>query len=315
MEDLEVRILAPDGVISRDIYKQTSTVPGKGKVQVVDNDGNFLSIHRDRIVPKDAFKKAAVFETSGKAVAVCPECRFLSDVEPDITQLSIKDLREIRTKNDELVEVVPAMGDDYMLSRVAASSNIPIDDLVSAKLSKEGKQWLADLQGDNPEVSNGKFWCPDHGVFETFGDITITTFRKKASKPKSSKEKRKVTESSKTKKVAEKVDFDEVCKYGELWTRGQIPFDHATIDVQAHMLLYEVELGDEKLVRKHCFNTYDGTLGKKMGDPIQRLQLEDFKNNKRTEEGKPLVGYDLKDPIETVRTKLEKKGYERYKSK
>lgn len=58
-----------------------------------------------------------------------------------------------------------------------------------------------------------------------------------------------------------KIDLDELAKRPncELWTRSNIRFDHVGIDVKAHILLYT----EGSTARKLCFNTYDGTLGKR----------------------------------------------------
>ena len=58
-----------------------------------------------------------------------------------------------------------------------------------------------------------------------------------------------------------KINLDELAGRPncELWTRCNIRFDHVGIDVKAHILLHTEGL----TARKLCFNTYDGTLGKR----------------------------------------------------
>lgn len=100
--------------------------------------------------------------------------------------------------------------------------------------------------------------------------------------------------------TASTVDLDKIKEFGtELWTKPQLPFDHVTMDVRAHVLL-----ADDP-VRKLCFNTYDGTLGKKK--KVEDLHLESFRDNK------PVQGkrhwHLLKGTLEEARQHLQKKGY------
>lgn len=98
------------------------------------------------------------------------------------------------------------------------------------------------------------------------------------------------------------VDFDEIASIPgiQLYTKKSVAFDHAKINVAAHVLIYN---GD--MARKLCFNTYDGTLGKK-GKP---LQLEAFVANQDTEGRKPW--YSVEDVEKTI-AKLVKDGYEKH---
>jgi hypothetical protein len=106
------------------------------------------------------------------------------------------------------------------------------------------------------------------------------------------------TKSNKTATVEPvRVDFKDLQKYGELYTKKGVRFDHHEIDVQSHVLLFTGENP-----RKLCFNTYDGCLGKKN----KGLPLEDFKNNEQ-QSGKRLW-FDVKD-IKKQQEALRKKGY------
>jgi hypothetical protein len=96
-----------------------------------------------------------------------------------------------------------------------------------------------------------------------------------------------------------RVDLKDLQKYGELYTKKGVRFDHHEIDVQSHVLLF---VGENP--RKLCFNTYDGCLGKKN----KGLPLEDFKNNEQ-QSGKRLW-FDVKD-VAKQQEALRKKGYSR----
>lgn len=84
------------------------------------------------------------------------------------------------------------------------------------------------------------------------------------------------------------VDLDAIARRGELYTKGGVKFDHVHVTVLAHVLI----VGD----RKYCFNTYNGTMGKK-AKPIDE-QLD-------TVEG----SFAVKDG-EKERATLLKNGYE-----
>lgn len=91
----------------------------------------------------------------------------------------------------------------------------------------------------------------------------------------------------------EPVNFTELANLPncELWTKGNVKFDHVKIDVKAHILLYTE--GD--VCKKLCFNTYDGALGKKSKElPISN------KDDK--------AWFSVKDPAK-ARSKFAKDGY------
>jgi hypothetical protein len=89
------------------------------------------------------------------------------------------------------------------------------------------------------------------------------------------------------------------CPHCELWTKKNVKFDHERIDVQAHVLLYTGEKP-----RKLCFNTYNGTLGKKATE----LPIESFIGNSKSK--KDASWFPVED-VEKARAKLEKAGYSR----
>jgi len=154
-------------------------------------------------------------------------------------------------------------------------------------------------------VEGGRITCEQHGEFETVSPGAKYQSVDTGKRPEPSQSDR--SESMATKVAAEpaevvgtQVDLTEVAGFGlELWTKPQLNFDHAKMDVQAHVLLADGPL------RKLCFNTYDGTLGKKK--KIEDLRLEEFKAGKQAK-GKKLW-HALKGTLEEARKHLEKKGY------
>ena len=99
-----------------------------------------------------------------------------------------------------------------------------------------------------------------------------------------------------------KVDIAEISKLDncELWEKKVVNFNHHKISVVSYALIYK---GDPQ--RKLCFNTYDGTLGKKSTEP---LPIDAFLTN-QTGQTK-LTWHQVKD-ITKERAALQKKGYER----
>jgi len=158
------------------------------------------------------------------------------------------------------------------------------------------------------EVIKNHVTCPTHGQFPIVTHETkpkLTT--KKQPKRAPAQRKQKMSKENSQPPV---VDLDDIVKFGtELWTKLQLKFDHAKIDVQAHVLVAENPL------RKLCFNTYDGTLGKKkMKDPNDELQLNSFRDNIEAVEGKhkeKLVGYQVNGEIDDIRKQLIKAGYKK----
>ena len=145
------------------------------------------------------------------------------------------------------------------------------------------------------EVQESQIDCPIHGT------KTITMHEFAANKTAAP---RKEPTMAKTKPAEANftLDMAGVKKCGELWTKSQVKFSSACIDVQAHALLADGPL------RKLCFNTYDAKLGK--GVSPETLQLEAFKTNQSvTREG--AVVYALKGTIDDARKRLQKAGYKK----
>lgn len=149
--------------------------------------------------------------------------------------------------------------------------------------------------------------CPTHGRHQLHwkkGERPMAeTTAQKTKKPAPAKAAAKPSPEKKAKAATRDiitVDLDAIRKLKgcELWTK-KVRFDHEKIDVQAHVLLSI----DATHPRKLCFNTYDGTLGKK-GEP---LPLEAFCQNKG---GDKKAWFPITD-LEQTRSKLTKSGYEK----
>lgn len=146
-------------------------------------------------------------------------------------------------------------------------------------------------------VSFPLYWL---GVKPTMSSEAVTKPKKPtAEKAAKTSPKEKV---EKVKKEPIRIDFDNLHKFGELWTMKNVKFDHVGIDVQAHCLLYH----HGGTARKLCFNSYNGTYGKKS----KELPLHEFKKDIEPEDGSPKSWYNVPD-IEKARAKLVKDGYEK----
>lgn len=119
----------------------------------------------------------------------------------------------------------------------------------------------------------------------------------KTIKPKVEEEKMQ-----KQTKAAIVVDLDYMSKLAncKLYTKKNVKFDHERIDVKAHVLIYS----DENGARKMCFNTYNGTLGKKMID----LPVQEFVEGKDSSRF-----FKVPDLIKAIE-KLKREGYEEHTS-
>jgi hypothetical protein len=88
----------------------------------------------------------------------------------------------------------------------------------------------------------------------------------------------------------------------QLYTKGQIKFDHELIDVQAHVLVYT-----GATPRKLCFNTYNGALGQKS----EGLPLTEFLADQDVPGTKKKPWFAVKN-LDTTRNDLLKSGYVLY---
>ena len=160
--------------------------------------------------------------------------------------------------------------------------------------------------------------CSEHGVFllhwlgvkpMSTEENTGTKTPKPPKQPKPAKEKAEtppkehkqpkpakepVAKKPRPSKEPQPVDLNAIAMLGELYTKQHVQFDHAHVHVQAHTLL--------TVERKYCFNTYNGSLGKR----AKQLDLAAFHS--------PTEGFAIKD-IEKEKASLEKQGYERVQAK
>jgi hypothetical protein len=145
------------------------------------------------------------------------------------------------------------------------------------------------------EISNGDAWnC------ENCGELRLYWLSNRPDTIKKVKSRILKAPSMNTKAAV--VNLDEIAKLEkcELWTKKNIPFDHERIDVRAHILIFS----DNEEHRKYCFNTYNGTLGKK----LKKLHIEEFIANQQVESKKMWFSIDNKDK---AIKKLVKEGYEK----
>lgn len=149
--------------------------------------------------------------------------------------------------------------------------------------------------------SDNSMGCQEHGTFPLHwkpGERPMadtTTEKKKPTKAvtKAAEKKPSPEKKQKAAKAALPVDLHALKSHKgvELWSK-KVSFDHALIDVQAHILIFVSE------PRKLCFNTYDSTLGRK----AEPLPIDAFMAG----EGK---GWFPVADLEKAREKFIKDGY------
>lgn len=140
-------------------------------------------------------------------------------------------------------------------------------------------------------------FCPDCGRFTLYWisnkpDIEVYKTKKlSVRKPKEMARQRKI-------------DLNEIANLPncELWSKI-VSFDHEKIDARAFVLLLTTEP-----MRKYCFNTYDGMLGKKS----TQLYITEFLEGKAIEGIDKLPWFSISD-LDKARKKLSKTGYDIYK--
>lgn len=88
----------------------------------------------------------------------------------------------------------------------------------------------------------------------------------------------------------------------ELWTRKYVKFDHPSMNVQCHTLLFTGENP-----RKFCFNTYNETAGKKG----VTLPFDEFIKDEPVKGAKKDRPWYAVPDLEKARAKLVKDGYEK----
>ena len=87
-----------------------------------------------------------------------------------------------------------------------------------------------------------------------------------------------------------------------LYRKSNVNFDHPGVEVISYCMIF----AEGEQMRKYCFNTYNGTTGKR-GEP---LHVAEFVEDKPIAGAKkPRPWYAVKDADKT-KAKLEKDGYE-----
>jgi hypothetical protein len=201
-------------------------------------------------------------------------------------QIKINHKRVLTDCSDEHAVVLPS-GDKY---RAICTKCTFVTDVVV------GNEWLE---------------CPDHGLIRLrwkerkhkMNESAVDTVAKGGiAKPKNDVKTADGGDSHNAdpKSVAPTlIDFAKLSQtpHVEVWTKKNIQFDHAKMDVRAHVLLF---VGENP--RKMCFNSYDGSAGKK-----NVLPFDDFVAGAKTDKKS---WYDVKD-VQKTRDKLLNSGYEK----
>lgn len=142
------------------------------------------------------------------------------------------------------------------------------------------------------DASDQFFQCNTHGEVPLYWlgvkPMTNSATKKPIQEQKSEmKNTPKIEKAEKAAKQPIVVDLEAIANtpHCELWTKKGVKFDHERVNVQAHTLLY---VGNNP--RKLCFNTYNGTIGKK----TEELPIQQFVKNQPVT-GNKKVWYAIKD--------------------
>lgn len=153
--------------------------------------------------------------------------------------------------------------------------------------------------------------CPSHGQFPLYwlGVKPMTEIAEKKVSDKKAEKPAAKPKAEKTPRVARQpitVDLSALAAnaHCELWTRSDVKFDHERINVQSHTILFT---GSHP--RKFCFNTYNGTLGKRS----EPLPIEEFLHDKEVKGAKKSKPWYAVSDLDKARAKLTKDGYEQHK--
>lgn len=162
----------------------------------------------------------------------------------------------------------------------------------------------------NVEPAADTALCPQDGQIQLYwlgvrpmtSETPTKTKHEKSEKPKAAKAKKPATpRQPKVKEPPAKIDLRQLAalSHCELWTKRQIKFDHSDWDVAAHVLIFT---GTHP--RKLCFNTYNGTLGKKNN----ALPVDDFVANRH--KGDKPAWFKVEGDLDKLREKLRRQEYE-----
>lgn len=137
--------------------------------------------------------------------------------------------------------------------------------------------------------------CGEHGTFAIY-PYNVDSLPPQSTNQQVSKPARKEKIMSNV-----QVDLEEIKKYGELWVRRS-EFNHAAFDVRSYVLVADGP------PRKLCFNTYNGSLGKRSKNFIEELRLAEFQNNDTIENSKykVYVSKRLEDIHNDLKKEFEK---------
>jgi hypothetical protein len=153
--------------------------------------------------------------------------------------------------------------------------------------------------------NNTQIKCAEHGIYKLhwLGEKPMTEATTESKTTEETTAVKKPTAAKKPKPTREpiKVDIEQLKGLSdcELWRKSTVNFNHEKISVVSYALLC-VNGVDRKL----CFNTYDGTLGKRCTEP---LPITDFIADKKDDE--KVKWHPIKD-LDKERAALAKKGYE-----
>jgi len=276
-EGTETRILDFDGKISKEVYivKELDNRKKQYKLFLRGSNKSIGWVTQRRVLPIAIDGKAVVIESADKYKVVCPTCTIVDTINnvDNFTCQQCNDVFDLHWLTAKPITEITKKAQS-----MNENENV-VDDNVGQEPQNPQSEELQSAHEESPSCSQGS------AAAEPVAAEPVAAEPVAAEPQKSSG------------KVA--VNIDSLKLLGELYTRKQLRFNHPGMDVKAHVLL----IVDDN-PRKLCFNTYNGTLGKKGND----LPTEAFQKNEMPE-GKKLW-FHVKN-VDKQRQKLVKDGYER----
>jgi len=254
-----------------------------------------------KALPQYDFKESIMQENTGgrlnfpigSQVRILDETGRVSDEVYDI----------VTEKSDRKGHTMVALGQRQL--KVHSRRILPIDTIGHAVVVESAGRYravcpncqhLGEYDSETDQIT-----CPDHGQAPLYWLSTKPMRINKVGKvavKKPAVKKRVITQEGVKVKQPIVINLDELSKLAdcELFTQSNIPFDHARVVVKSHTLICK-----NGRARKLCFNTYNGTLGKKSKD----LPIAEF----LADQGDEKKWFYISD-LDKEKASLAKKGYE-----
>jgi len=268
-EGTETRILDFDGKISKEVYivEEQDNRKGQYKLLLKGSNKSVGWVTQRRVLPIAIDGKAVVIESGDKYKVVCPTCATIGTIN-DVNNFACQECDNV-----------------FDLHWLSAK---PMTEAINKVQNMNENENTIDQE--NQEVQEPQENAAQESADPQEMQEAVENLQQELAGEQ---------EAGEQEAAPSIVDVDHLASLGELYTRKQLRFNHPDMDVKAHVLL----IVDDN-PRKLCFNTYNGTLGKRGNSlPIDAFQNDEMPEGKR-------LWFHVKN-VDKQRQKLSKDGYER----